>query len=86
MPSEPVEDIEQDKERAAEYARTYVAAPICNSQGRPIAALSISGSVSHVTGSVVGQIARDLMEATRKVSGQLGFVETTRGKQLRYDD
>src|SRR6516165_343394 len=47
-----------------ELGARCVAAPILNYQGRPIAAISISGPISYMTGSLVEQIARTLMEAT----------------------
>jgi DNA-binding IclR family transcriptional regulator len=68
----------------AEIGARCVAAPIFNSQGRPTAAISVSGPVSYMTGSVVGQIAQTLTEATRKVSGQLGFAIRAKGKHVLY--
>jgi len=72
-----------DNEEAETGARC-VAAPIFNSQGRPVAAMSVSGPVNYMTGSVVGQIAQHLAEATRKISGQLGFSINLKGKHLAY--
>jgi IclR family KDG regulon transcriptional repressor len=72
-----------DNEEAETGARC-VAAPIFNSQGRPVAAMSVSGPVSYMTGTVVGQIAQTLVDATRKISGQLGFSEALKGKHLAY--
>jgi DNA-binding IclR family transcriptional regulator len=68
----------------AEIGARCVAAPIFDSRGRPVAAISVSGPVSHMTASVVGQIAQTLLEATRKISGQLGFSVTAKGKRLAY--
>jgi IclR family transcriptional regulator, KDG regulon repressor len=72
-----------DNEEVETGARC-VAAPIFNSQGRPVAAMSVSGPVNYMTGSVVGQIAQALAEATRKISGQLGFAVAAKGKHLAY--
>jgi len=46
--------------------------------------MSVSGPVSYMTGTVVGQIAQTLMDATRKISGQLGFSAAPKGKHLAY--
>ena len=73
-----------DNEETETGARC-VAAPIFNAQGRPIAAMSVSGPVSHMTGTVVGQIAQTLTDVTRKISGQLGF-SSPKGKHLAYYD
>jgi IclR family transcriptional regulator, KDG regulon repressor len=66
----------------AEIGARCVAAPIFSSQGRPIAAISVSGPVNYMTGTVVGQIAQSLVDASRKVSSQLGFVIPAKGKDL----
>jgi len=55
-----------------ELGARCVAAPILNYQGRPIAAISISGPISYMTGS--------LMEATRRISMQLGFAAPVKAK------
>jgi IclR family KDG regulon transcriptional repressor len=72
-----------DNEEAETGARC-VAAPIFNSQGRPIAAISVSAPVSYMTQNVVGQISQTLVEATRKISSQLGFSVTVRGKHFGH--
>jgi IclR family KDG regulon transcriptional repressor len=72
-----------DNEETETGARC-VAAPIFNSQGRPIAAMSVSGPVNYMTQNVVGQISQTLADATRKVSGQLGFSITAKDKHLAY--
>jgi IclR family transcriptional regulator, KDG regulon repressor len=72
-----------DNEEAETGARC-VAAPIFNSQGRPVAAMSVSGPVNYMTGTVVGQVAQQLVEATRKISGQLGFSINLKVKHLAY--
>jgi DNA-binding IclR family transcriptional regulator len=71
-----------DNEETETGARC-VAAPIFNSQGRPIGAMSVSGPVSHMTGNAVAQIAQALIEATRRVSGQLGFPVIAKAKRHR---
>jgi IclR family acetate operon transcriptional repressor len=68
----------------AEVGARCVATPIFNSEGRPIAAMSISGPVSHLAGGTIAQIARALMEASRKVSAQLGFKTTSTRNSLSY--
>jgi DNA-binding IclR family transcriptional regulator len=72
-----------DNEEAETGARC-VAAPIFNAQGRPVAAMSVSGPVNYMTGTVVGQIAQTLADSTRKISGQLGFSAVPKGKLLAY--
>jgi len=72
-----------DNEEAETGARC-VAAPIFNSQGRPTAALSVSAPVNYMTASVVAQVSQTLADATRKISGQLGFVLPAKGKNLAY--
>jgi DNA-binding IclR family transcriptional regulator len=71
-----------DNEETEKGARC-VAAPIFNSQGRPVGAISVSGPVSHMGGKTVAQIAPALMEATRRVSAQLGFSVLAKGKHRR---
>jgi IclR family KDG regulon transcriptional repressor len=72
-----------DNEETETGARC-VAAPIFNAQGRSVAAISVSGPVSHISGSVVGQIAQALVESTRKISAQLGFPVPPKGKHFAY--
>lgn len=72
-----------DNEETETGARC-VAAPIFNSQGRPVAAMSVSGPVSYMTSTVVGQIAQTLTDAIRKISGQLGYSISLKGKHLAY--
>ncbi len=72
-----------DNEEAETGARC-VAAPIFNSQGRPTAAMSVSAPVNYMTPSVVAQVSQTLADATRKISGQLGFVIPAKGKNLAY--
>ena len=71
-----------DNEEAERGARC-VAAPIFNAQGRPIAAISISGPVSHMGGSAVSQMSQSLVDATRRISAQLGFAIAGGRKRLR---
>lgn len=71
-----------DNEETEKGARC-VAAPIFNSQGRPIGAMSISGPVSHITVSATSQVAQGLVDATRKISSQLGFPIAARVKRHR---
>lgn len=68
----------------AEIGARCVAAPIFSSQGRSTAAISVSGPVNYMTGTVVGQIAQTLTEAARKISGQLGFAMTPKVKRISY--
>jgi IclR family acetate operon transcriptional repressor len=69
-----------DNEETEKGARC-VAAPIFNSQGRPIAALSISGPVSHMTGNTMGRVGQTLIEATGRISAQLGFPLHSKGRR-----
>jgi IclR family transcriptional regulator, KDG regulon repressor len=61
-----------DDEETERGARC-IAAPILNSRGRPVAAISISGPVSHLTSTNIRQIARSLIEVGEKISNQLGL-------------
>ena len=67
-----------DNEETETGARC-VAAPIFNSQAVPIAAISISGPVSHIKGEALDRMARALVAATQRVSAQIGF--TNRNSQ-----
>ncbi len=67
-----------DNEETEKGARC-VAAAIFNAQGRPIAALSISGPVSHMNISTVNQAGQMLLDSTRKISAQLGFRVPAKG-------
>jgi DNA-binding IclR family transcriptional regulator len=66
----------------AEIGARCVAAPIFDSQGRSTAAISVSGPVNYMTGTVVGQIAHSLTEAARRISGQLGHAMTHKVKRI----
>jgi DNA-binding IclR family transcriptional regulator len=66
-----------DNEETERGARC-VAAPIFNSGGRPVAAISVSGPITYVKGGVLFQIARALMKSCHKISEQLGFVGVKR--------
>jgi DNA-binding IclR family transcriptional regulator len=62
-----VDDIEnEDKIRC-------IATPIFNHEGKPIAAVSISGTVLHVTVDRVADLAKVLLEKTQKISASLGY-------------
>jgi len=56
-----------------EIGARCIAAPIFNTHGRPVAAISISGPVTFMKTGVCGQIAKGLKEANRRISSQLGF-------------
>ncbi len=71
-----------DNEETERGARC-VAAPIFNAQGRPIAAISISGPVSHMSAGAVSQMSQALVDSTRKISSQLGFAIAGGSKRLR---
>jgi DNA-binding IclR family transcriptional regulator len=71
-----------DDEETEKGARC-VAAPIFNSQGRPIAAVSISGPVSHMPPKTVKQVSVALAEATGRISAQLGFPIVAKGRRRR---
>lgn len=57
----------------SEIGARCVAAPIFNSERRPIAAISISGPVSHVTAKSIRKITPVLTKATRDISLQFGY-------------
>jgi IclR family transcriptional regulator, KDG regulon repressor len=61
-----------DNEETERGARC-IASPILNSRGRPVAAISISGPVSHLTSTNIKQIARRLIGVGEKISNQLGL-------------
>ncbi len=50
-----------------------VAAPIFNRHASPVAAISISGPADRIFGAKVELIGKDLLEATRAISQQLGY-------------
>lgn len=60
-----------DNEETERGARC-VAAPICNSQGKAFAAISVSGPVSHIRRNSFGEIALVLKEVTQEISARLG--------------
>jgi len=68
----------------AELGASCVAAPIFDSHGRPVAAMSISGPVSHITGNTIRKMAQTLSEATRRISAQLGFTTNIKGNRPAY--
>ena len=61
-----------DNEETETGARC-LAAPIFNSHGRPVAAISISGPVNYMKPRTCVQVAKALREATHKMSTELGF-------------
>lgn len=61
-----------DDEEAVQGARC-VSAPILNSKGTPIAAVSVSGPVTRVTPSLVNALAGAVTSAARAVSAAMGF-------------
>ena len=71
-----------DNEETERGARC-IAAPIFNSQGRPVGGMSISGPVSHITRTITSQVAQALQDATRQISSQLGFSVIATGKRQR---
>ena len=50
-----------------------VAAPIFDIDGKPLAAISVSGPTSHIRGDRIREIGAALKEATKEISAQLGF-------------
>ena len=56
-----------------EIGARCVAAPIFDSKGRPLAAISVSGSRSHINGERICEIGRQLKEVSAKVSVRLGM-------------
>jgi DNA-binding IclR family transcriptional regulator len=70
-----------------ELGARCVAAPIFDAQGRPIAAMSISGPVSHMMVSSIAPMAQKLMAATHKISSHLGYAANERkAVHERQDD
>jgi len=61
-----------DDEEAVQGARC-VSAPILNSKGAPIAAVSVSGPVTRVTPSLVSALAGAVTSAARSISAAMGF-------------
>src|SRR5689334_17777831 len=61
-----------DNEETERGARC-VGAPIYNSQGRPFAAISVSGPISYIQGELVPEIASALKHAGGKISRQMGY-------------
>lgn len=62
-----------DNEETERGARC-VGAPIYNTQGRPFAAISVSGPISYIQGELVREIAGALKDACEKISRQMGYV------------
>jgi DNA-binding IclR family transcriptional regulator len=62
-----------DNEETERGARC-VGAPIYNTQGRPFAAISVSGPISYIQGELVPEIAGTLKETCGKISRQMGYV------------
>jgi len=62
-----------------ELGTRCVGAPIFNQNGRAIAALSVSGPVSHITVESVAGIAEQLLLTCRDISTSLGSVHTRSG-------
>jgi IclR family acetate operon transcriptional repressor len=50
-----------------------VGAPIFNHQGNGVAAISISGPADRISGSKIEMIGKELVNATRTISEQLGY-------------
>jgi DNA-binding IclR family transcriptional regulator len=61
-----------DDEEAVQGARC-VSAPILNSNGAPVAAVSVSGPVTRVTPSLVNALAGAVTSAARAISAAMGF-------------
>jgi DNA-binding IclR family transcriptional regulator len=61
-----------DDEEAVQGARC-VSAPILNSAGAPVAAVSVSGPVTRVTPSLVSALAGAVTSAARAISVAMGF-------------
>jgi DNA-binding IclR family transcriptional regulator len=61
-----------DNEETERGARC-VGAPIYDAHGRPFAAISVSGPISHIAGERIPEIARFLMKACGEISRQNGF-------------
>jgi DNA-binding IclR family transcriptional regulator len=62
-----------DNEETERGARC-VGAPIYNNEGRPFAAVSVSGPISYIQGELVSEIAGTLRDACGKISRQMGYV------------
>lgn len=62
-----------DNEESERGARC-VGAPIYNIEGRPFAAMSVSGPVSYIQGELVPVIAEALKDACGKISRQMGYI------------
>lgn len=62
-----------DNEENEAWARC-IAAPILGANAKPVAAISISGSVSALRGKVIRQVAQALKQCTRSISSQLGYI------------
>lgn len=71
-----------DDEEAVQGARC-VSAPILNSAGEPIAAVSVSGPVTRVSPSQVPALAQAVSAAAHAVSEAMGFSQTVSATSLR---
>lgn len=61
-----------------ELGARCIAAPLRDSTGKPIAAISVSGPTSHVRGVRRREIAQAVLDASQKISEQLGFATARR--------
>jgi DNA-binding IclR family transcriptional regulator len=66
-----------DNEETDRDARC-IAAPLRNSAGEPIAAVSVCGSTSQVRGAQIKEIAQAVVEGCQKASEKLGFAGPSR--------
>ena len=71
-----------DDEEAVQGARC-VSAPILNSKGAPVAAVSVSGPVTRVTPALVSALAGAVTSAARAISVAMGFSEPEARTKLR---
>ena len=61
-----------DNEESEEGARC-VGAAICNSESKPLAAISVSGPTSHMPGDRISEIASEVREACQRISKLVAF-------------
>jgi len=64
-----------DNEETEEGARC-VGGALCNSGGKPFAAISVSGPISHIAGERVSEIAREVKKACRRISELIAFEDS----------
>jgi DNA-binding IclR family transcriptional regulator len=60
-----------------EYGIKCIGAPVFNHEGKPIAAVSVSGSANKITDDWIKENSKHVMECARKISEKLGYAKSS---------